>query len=97
MSTGLEFEFYKRAPDDDTVHNITDENLTAAGIATEFNIAELANEFSNNANTFGFRYSGYIYIETPGLYTFSTTSDDGSNLSIDGNEIVDNDGLHNAK
>ena len=97
MSAGLEFEFYKRAPDDDTVHNITDENLTATGIATEFNIAELANEFSNNANTFGFRYSGHIYIETPGLYTFSTTSDDGSNLSIDGNEIVDNDGIHSVQ
>ncbi len=96
MSAGLEFEFYRRAPDDDTVHNITDENITATGIATEFNVSELAFEFQNNTNTYGFRYTGYIYFETAGLYTFSTTSDDGSNLSIDGNEIVDNDGIHSA-
>ena len=53
--------------------------------------------FRAQADTYGFRYTGYIYIETPGLYTFSTTSDDGSNLSIDGNEIVDNDGIHGAE
>ena len=57
---------------------------------------ELAIEFSGSSDTFGFRYTGYIYIETTGLYTFSTTSDDGSKLSIDGNEIVDNDGIHSA-
>ena len=52
--------------------------------------------FSGSGDTYGFRYTGYIYIETTGLYTFSTTSDDGSKLLIDGNEIVDNDGIHGA-
>ena len=30
-------------------------------------VGELALEFSNSSNTFGFRYTGHIYIETPGL------------------------------
>lgn len=42
----------------------------------------------------GSRYSGYIDIPTSGLWTFYTSSDDGSDLTIDGNKIVNNDGLH---
>ncbi|MEE9440198.1 MAG: family 20 glycosylhydrolase [Saprospiraceae bacterium] len=43
---------------------------------------------------FGLRYHGYIEIETEGIYTFYTTSDDGSRLYINDNLVVDNDGLH---
>ena len=35
-----------------------------------------------------------IDIETGGTYTFYTTSDDGSQLFINGTLVVDNDGLH---
>lgn len=45
-------------------------------------------------NRWGARYSGYITIPTSGLWTLYTASDDGSNLSIDGDEVVDNDGNH---
>ncbi|MCL1894087.1 MAG: alpha-L-fucosidase [Holophagaceae bacterium] len=43
---------------------------------------------------FGFRFSGYIYVPATGVFTFYTTSDDGSCLWIDGEKIVDNDKLH---
>ena len=43
---------------------------------------------------FAFQFKGYIKIFTPGSYTFSLKSDDGSRLYIDGRQIVDNDGLH---
>ncbi|MEE4311479.1 MAG: glycoside hydrolase family 20 zincin-like fold domain-containing protein [candidate division KSB1 bacterium] len=43
---------------------------------------------------FAFQFKGYIHISTPGLYTFSLKSDDGSRLYIDDRQIVDNDGLH---
>ncbi|MDR0499325.1 MAG: alpha-L-fucosidase [Holophagales bacterium] len=46
---------------------------------------------------FGLRFQGYIVIPTTGVYTFHTTSDDGSALWIDGAKIVDNDGLHGPK
>ena len=40
------------------------------------------------------RWRGHFNAEDQGYYSFSTTSDDGSMLYIDGNVIVDNDGLH---
>lgn len=39
-------------------------------------------------------WNGYIKIETAGLYTFKTVSDDGSHLWIKNSMIVDNSGLH---
>jgi alpha-L-arabinofuranosidase len=49
---------------------------------------------NNSGEDFALQYDGYIRIASDGLYTFSVTSDDGSDLSIDKNLIVDNDGRH---
>jgi hypothetical protein len=43
---------------------------------------------------FMYRYTGYIDVPTDGVYTFFTTSDDGSKLYIGETEVVNNDGLH---
>ncbi len=43
------------------------------------------------------RWRGYFTAEDQGYYAFSTTSDDGSMLYIDGNVVVDNDGLHGGR
>jgi hypothetical protein len=43
---------------------------------------------------FAIDYSGRFWVETPGVYRFLLTSDDGSRLSIDGKRVVDNDGSH---
>ncbi|MCC6473479.1 MAG: Ig-like domain-containing protein, partial [Burkholderiales bacterium] len=40
------------------------------------------------------RWTGSIRIDTAGTYTFYTTSDDGSRLTIDGVPVVNNDGIH---
>jgi predicted esterase len=45
-------------------------------------------------NLFGFVFEGYIKISTAGTYTFYTASDDGSKLYINGQQIVNNDGMH---
>ena len=42
-------------------------------------------------------WTGHIKITKAGHYTFSTTSDDGSHLWIDGIRVVDNGGLHPAR
>ena len=39
-------------------------------------------------------FEGYIRIDQTGGYSFYTSSDDGSILMIDDNEIVNNDGNH---
>ncbi|WP_185152688.1 fibronectin type III domain-containing protein [Fulvivirga aurantia] len=46
---------------------------------------------------FGYEFFGYLYIETEGTYTFSTRSDDGSQLWIGNKMLVDNDGLHGMR
>lgn len=46
---------------------------------------------------FAFRFRGKIRIPTAGSYTFHTTSDDGSQLFINGSLVVDNDGLHSVQ
>jgi hypothetical protein len=42
---------------------------------------------------FGFVYEGLIDIQTAGNYTWDIGSDDGSLLWLDGNLLIDNDGL----
>jgi hypothetical protein len=43
---------------------------------------------------FAIHYSGRFWIDSPGRYNFSLTSDDGAKLYIDDLLIVDNDGQH---
>ncbi|HEX9512010.1 MAG TPA: PA14 domain-containing protein [Puia sp.] len=43
---------------------------------------------------FALQFNGYINIATAGTYTFYTSSDDGSNLYLDGTLLVNNDGIH---
>lgn len=43
---------------------------------------------------FSLWWDGRILIEEPGTYTFTTTSDDGSFLFINGEQVVDNGGHH---
>ena len=45
---------------------------------------------------FAIDYSGKFWIETPGLYRFRLTSDDGAMLYVDGQLIADNDGIHST-
>ncbi len=43
---------------------------------------------------FGLLFNGYIHVPADGVYTFYTTSDDGSRLYLNGDLLVDNDGIH---
>jgi hypothetical protein len=46
------------------------------------------------AGDFGADMSGQLNVASPGLYTFSLNSDDGSQLWIEGVLVVDNGGPH---
>jgi hypothetical protein len=43
---------------------------------------------------FGIDYHGRFWIDTPGMYRFSLTSDDGSELYIDERRVINNNGMH---
>lgn len=46
---------------------------------------------------FAIDYTGRFWAEKPGYYDFALTADDGANLYIDGELVVDNDGIHSAQ
>ncbi len=46
---------------------------------------------------FAIRYNGNFEITKENTYTFKLTSDDGAILYIDGEKVIDNDGIHAAK
>ena len=46
------------------------------------------------SENFGVQYSGFMKIPADGFYTIYLTSDDGSNLLLDGELLVHNDGIH---
>ena len=48
------------------------------------------------SDNFAVKYDGFITVPYTGNYKFSTTSDDGSQLYLNGNRIVNNDGVHSS-
>ena len=48
-------------------------------------------------DNFGVVFSGLIEVSDEGEYVFKTNSDDGSRLWVDGQRVVDNDGIHGMK
>ncbi|MEP7108366.1 MAG: PA14 domain-containing protein, partial [Ferruginibacter sp.] len=59
------------------------------GTASTFDLS-----LANRATQFGFSFTGFINVPSDGIYTFYTTSDDGSKLLIDNLLTVTNDGIH---
>ncbi len=49
------------------------------------------------SDAFGLLFQGTLHVPKGGTYTFSTHSDDGSLLYLDGKLVVDNDGDHGLK
>lgn len=61
------------------------------------NLGSVARWPGGPTSRYGIRFSGTIEIPETGLWTFSTNSDDGSVLFINGLLVVNNDGLHSAQ
>ena len=49
---------------------------------------------TESAENYALRFQGFIKIPKDGLYTFYTSSDDGSRIRIGDDFVVNNDGLH---
>jgi len=52
---------------------------------------------STPSHDYAWIYYGTVMIAREGVYTFCSTSDDGSMLIVDDKKLVDNDGLHGAQ
>jgi alpha-L-fucosidase len=64
-------------------------NKVKTGVLSNIDISDRARD-----NNFGFVFEGLILIQEKGVYSFYTDSDDGSQLFIGDDLVVDNDGLH---
>ena len=62
------------------------------GIVDDFDITPRLRD-----DYFGFRFTGFIELPLNGVYTFYTASDDGSELYINGSQVVYNDYRHDME
>jgi hypothetical protein len=46
---------------------------------------------------YNFKFDGYLYINTGGVYQFQAISSDGSRIEIDNVVVVNNDGIHGVR
>lgn len=65
-------------------------NPIKKGNKYEFRIDDI----NQRQNQFGIQFKSLLHIEKVGKYRFYLNSDDGSNLYINGEKVVDNDGGH---
>ncbi|MCX7398516.1 MAG: PA14 domain-containing protein [Planctomycetales bacterium] len=88
---GLRVDFYAPSPS-----NVARETLQAmipanTGVATTIVMDQ---PVLKTRDAFALMFTGHIVIDKPGKYTFFIASDDGSRFYIDGEQLIDNDGLH---
>lgn len=71
--------------------------LTAEFLRDSLDVNAISLENGGNGDTYAVRFETTLNVTNTGTYTFTTTSDDGSQLFVDGIRVVDNDGLHGAR
>lgn len=97
IEPGVAYDYFKFA-DLNALNSVNDLAGTPNGsgfLASGPSLAP-ADADDNNFNNYGFIYTGYVSVLQDGIYTFFTTSNDGSDLFIGDAKVVDNDGQHAA-
>jgi alpha-L-fucosidase len=88
-SPGLNYVVYNgewsKLPDFDSLRSVV------SGVSHGIDISS-----KKGSEKYGFIFEGFIKVPADGVYNFFISSDDGSKLFIDGNVLVDNDGLHGS-
>ena len=84
---GLQFDYYEKL-----VHST--EGLEGAVPTLSGSVQEFTLSPKRRNEGMGFRFTGTLTVSREGSYTFFVSCDDGAKLWIDGQVIVDNDGVH---
>ncbi|MDW5290195.1 PA14 domain-containing protein [Formosa sp. PL04] len=90
FSSGINYKYYEGTWD--KLPDFESETPLKTGVTSAIDLTE-----ASATNNYGFVFDGYIHAPSDGTYTLFTNSDDGSSVSINGVEIIDNDGLHDAQ
>jgi len=99
IPSGLEGRIYNIRRDTKKLPNFRKLKSVGTIYATQLNVP--AQDFklgfpgvTKRVEWFAIDYRGRFWVEKPGDYGFSLTADDGANLYIDDELIIDNDGQH---
>ncbi len=84
---GLNYDYYERSGN--SLPNFSELTPKSSGTIDNFVLPNTVRDAD-----FALKFDGYIKIPKKGLYTFYTTSDDGTVLLIDGRVVVNNGGTH---
>lgn len=87
LAPGLKYNYYEGE-----WNKIPDYNIlkpVKQGVAENFDLAAKADN-----ERFSIDYQGFINVEEEGVYIFHLSSDDGSKLFINNQQLINNDGLH---
>jgi len=87
ISPGLRYSYYESAVS--SVREIEFESPQREGVADQIGLLGF-----ESADDFAVEFRGYVRLPESAVYTFYLTSDDGSELEIGGQIVVDNDGYH---
>ena len=87
LNLGVSYRYYEGSWS--SLPNFANLKVLKTGISDDFNLT-----MADKTDGYALAFTGYLDIEEPGLYTFETTSDDGSALFVDRKLIVDNNGIH---
>jgi alpha-L-fucosidase len=90
IQKGIQYVYYEG--DWDRLPDFKNLQPVKAGVLPNFNFSP-----RQEVERFGFEYSSFIRVPETGVYTFFTSSDDGSRLYIGDSLVVDNDGLHGMR
>ncbi len=96
-ASGLRYKYYETPSSWSVLPNFSTLTPVKTGSSANFDLSPKVNN-----DNFGFVWEGYLYIKTPGTYTFETQSDDGSKFyfntfyNYSTTATVDNDGQHGA-
>lgn len=89
LAPGLMYTYYEGTFK--SVKDFDGTKANATGQCSGFDINTAKRE-----DRYGFRFDGFVVVPKDGVYQFSTRSDDGSVLLLNGKAVVENDGLHSA-
>ncbi|MCA9048318.1 MAG: hypothetical protein KDA89_06295, partial [Planctomycetaceae bacterium] len=88
---GLDVDFYHPNPKDVALETLAKLQPKASGRATQITMEV---PVLQKRDQFALRFRGSLKVELPGEYTFFLSSDDGSRMYLDGQLLINHDGLH---
>jgi len=92
LAPGLRYAYYEGAFSD-SIPDFAGLEPLRSGVA----LSSDPDSIEHRKDHFAIAYEGYVEVPKDGVYTFYTRSDDGSQVFIQGELVVDNDGSHSAR